>query len=180
MTAHWQYFKYVLQHKWYVFYAGLWMGIPIWRLIFHDWTKFLPVEWGPYVAFFYGHGMTRGQAAALNYNFPVDDATELAFEYAWNHHQNHQDHHWQHWIRFGDDGSILALPMPDVCRREMLADWIGAGKALGKPKTWEWYEANKDKMKLHPETRAWIETELVEVRRSYELEQRLRGMGVIS
>jgi hypothetical protein len=160
MKAHLRYLLYVVRHKWFVLLSGLRLGVPILRLVFHDWTKFTRAEWGPYVAFFYGHGMTRGQAAALDYNFPVDDATELAFEYAWNHHQNHQDHHWQHWIRFGDDGTILALPMPDVCRREMLADWMGAGRALGKPDTQAWYMANKDKMRLHPETRAWIEDEL--------------------
>lgn len=159
MKAHLQYLRYVLRHKWFVLMAGL-GEVPIWRLIFHDWTKFLPVEWNPYVAFFYGHGMTRGQAAALDYNFPVDNATELAFEYAWNHHQNHNDHHWQHWLRFGDDGTLLALPMPDVCRREMWADWRGAGRALGKPDTATWYEANKEKMKLHPGTRKWVEARI--------------------
>lgn len=157
---HLRYLKYVLRHKWFVFLAGLKLEIPLWRLILHDWSKFTPREWFPYVEFFYRHGMTRGQAAALNYNFPVSDEVELAFEYAWNHHQNHNDHHWQHWIRFGDDGTIVALPMPDVCRREMLADWQGAGRALGKPDTKAWYEANRNKMTLHPQTRAWIELQL--------------------
>jgi hypothetical protein len=50
--------------------------------------------------------------------------------------------------------------MPDKYRREMLADWRGAGRALGKPDTQAWYAANRDKMKLHPETRAWIEQQL--------------------
>lgn len=50
-----------------------------------------------------------------------------------------------------------ALDMPNVYRREMLADWHGAGKALGKPDTAGWYESRKDKIQLHPETRAWIE-----------------------
>lgn len=51
-------------------------------------------------------------------------------------------------------------PMPDVFRREMLADWYGAGKAMGKPNTIEWYRDNREKMKLHPDTRAWIEQQL--------------------
>lgn len=54
----------------------------------------------------------------------------------------------------------IPLPMPDADRKEMLADWRGAGKALGKPNTWEWYNANKDNMFLHPDTRPWVEGEL--------------------
>ncbi len=52
------------------------------------------------------------------------------------------------------------LSMPDVYRREMLADWRGAGRALGKPDTKAWYQFNKDKMKLHSDTRSWIDGQL--------------------
>lgn len=217
MKSHLQYLSYVLRHKWYVFLACLEYGL-IWRGIVHDWTKFLPVEWTPYVRFFYGHGMTRGQAAALNYDFPVSDADELAFENAWNHHQRCNDHHWQYWlecdpivsdptycqclkhmtgrvpiietrIRFGDDGTAFCLtclnPFPvenvhatrmsDVCCKEMVADWRGAGRALGKPYTWEWYKANKDKMNLHPLTRFWVEMELRRLRHHDWVEQGCKG-----
>lgn len=55
------------------------------------------------------------------------------------------------------------LPMPDVHRREMLADWRGASKAFdGKDDTVKWYAGNKDKMHLHPSTRKWIEAQLCE------------------
>lgn len=53
-----------------------------------------------------------------------------------------------------------ALPMPDCYRREMLADWRGAGLAQGTPNTAAWYEKNKDRMTLHTETRQWIEEQL--------------------
>jgi len=42
----------------------------------------------------------------------------------------------------------------------MLADWRGSGRTFGKPDTRAWYEANRDKMLLHPETRLWVELEL--------------------
>lgn len=45
MKAHWNYFKYVIRHKWFVFIAGLQTGAPLWRLIIHDWTKFLLQMW---------------------------------------------------------------------------------------------------------------------------------------
>lgn len=54
----------------------------------------------------------------------------------------------------------VALPMPDKYRREMLADWRGAGMAQGKPDTTAWYKENRDKIILHPETREWVEEEL--------------------
>lgn len=58
------------------------------------------------------------------------------------------------------DAGLVVLPMPDKYRREMLADWRGAGKAQGKPDTRAWYEANKNKIVLHAETREWIEANL--------------------
>ena len=46
-----------------------------------------------------------------------------------------------------------------------VADWIGAGRALGKPDTAARYAANRDRMVLGPETRRWIEHELAEMAR---------------
>jgi hypothetical protein len=54
VNKHWQYLKYVVRHKWFVLVAGLHVGAPLWRLLIHDWSKFLPCEWRPYAAFFYG------------------------------------------------------------------------------------------------------------------------------
>ncbi len=55
----------------------------------------------------------------------------------------------------------IPLPMPDVYRREMLADWRGAGRAInGNDNTLEWYRQNRDNIQLHPETRGWIEYQL--------------------
>lgn len=53
-----------------------------------------------------------------------------------------------------------ALPMPDRYRREMLADWRGAGRAYGNSDTAAWYLKNKNNIILHPETRQWIEDQL--------------------
>ncbi len=68
-----------------------------------------------------------------------------------------------------------ALPMPDRARREMIADWIGAGRAYVKDwtllETSRWYEARKDKIQLHPETRAWVEQQLELLAQRYRTEQ---------
>jgi hypothetical protein len=53
-----------------------------------------------------------------------------------------------------------ALPMPDRYRREMLADWRGAGRAYGNPDTKGWYQKTTDGRVLHPETQKWIEDQL--------------------
>lgn len=51
----------------------------------------------------------------------------------------------------------VVLPMPDVYIREMVADWRGAGRALGKPDTIGWYKQNAKNMLLHPDTRSRVE-----------------------
>lgn len=144
MRRHWQYLKYVLRHKWFVLLAGRKLGVGLLTLIFHDWDKFLPDEWFPYARCFYKpDGSSQYE--------PIE-----AFTKAWLLHQNRNKHHWQYWMITWDKGNTECLPMPDKYRREMLADWYGAGRALGKPNIEQWYDDNRDNIKLHPETRAWI------------------------
>ncbi|HML21819.1 MAG TPA: DUF5662 family protein [Aggregatilinea sp.] len=147
MKAHWQYLRYVLRHKFFVFQAGYGL-VPLVQLLLHDWTKFLPREWFPYTRTFYA------KDGSSQYK---PDAT---FDTAWNHHEKANPHHWQYWVLIKDSGDEVLLPMPEKYRREMLADWKGAGRALGKPDTASWYEQNRYRIKLHPETRAWVEREL--------------------
>lgn len=179
MNRHWSYLKYILRHKWYVFLACLKLGVPIWIAIFHDWDKFLPDEWFPYARFFYEpDGSKRTRRDTTGYYIPYDTGDQ-AFDFAWLLHQKRNKHHWQWWILPQDDGDTKIFPMQDVYRREMLSDWIGAGRALGKPKTWEWYAANKDNMKLHPDTRAWIEEQVARLEQEYSELERLKGIGVL-
>lgn len=156
MKANFQYLSYVLRHKWHVLLAGLELRVPLWRLLLHDWTKFLPREWVAYRNWFYGgwrqdHYTGESEAPA---------GLKEAYDCAWCHHVHKNDHHWQFWIMTFDQGGRHILPMSDVARREMLADWKGAGRALGKPDTRAWYLANRENIVLHPETRAWIEQAL--------------------
>lgn len=161
MKAHLKYFWYVLRHKYYVFKAGRMLGVPLWQLIVHDWSKFLPSEWFPYVAYFYeDHPSMQDVPPGARYMVPLGytkEEVDTAFDVAWNHHQKRQPHHWQYWLLTCDTGETTALSMPVDYVREMVADWRGAGLALDKPNISEWYEANKDKMILHPETRDTVE-----------------------
>jgi hypothetical protein len=55
---------------------------------------------------------------------------------------------------------VYVSEMPERYRREMLADWIGAGMAQGTPDTLGWYAARGKNHPFGPETRAWIEAQL--------------------
>lgn len=148
MQAHFKYLWYVLRHKWFILLAGLRLGVPLWQLIIHDWQKFMPSEWSAYVLSFYGP-------------WPYDARPDWlvdAFDRAWLHHQHLGPHHWQHWLLREDSGVVKCLEMPDRYRREMLADWIGAGMAItGKDNTRDWYMNNCKKIQLHSATRLWVE-----------------------
>lgn len=178
MKTHWRYFKAVCRHKWFVLLACFSTGVPIWSAILHDWDKYLPDEWRPYAQFFYGGRVQRAKDGTF-----VRDKNETAFNYAWLLHQKRNQHHWQWWLLYMDDGYTLVFPMSDRARREMLADWIGAGRAYVKnwtPQTTAtWYEQNQNKMLLHPETRMWIERQLARREAEYLVEERLKRMGVI-
>jgi hypothetical protein len=54
----------------------------------------------------------------------------------------------------------MVADMPMSYRKEMLADWIGVGKALKTPGPLVWYATRGQGLVLHPRTRAWIEAEL--------------------
>lgn len=142
MKAHFRYASYVARHKWFVFRAGLKTKAPLWRLVIHDWSKLTPAEWGPYVRTFYAPEKKR----------------EGEFDCAWLHHQHRNPHHWQHWVLWEDDGDTKPLRMPYKLVREMVADWMGAGRAItGRWDVGSWYDANARKMVLHADVRVQVE-----------------------
>lgn len=190
MRRHWAYLKYVLRHKWYVLREGRKLGVPLLILILHDWDKFLPDEWFPYARTFY---KSNGEK---QYVESVDFAVAwMKHQHRNKHHWQYwltrlggrpiRETNVVVWDR-GDaqaiveretaGGTVLELrdcafgmfpqPMPEVFRREMLADWRGAGLALGFPDTAGWYMKNEGNIILHPETRAWVEVQLGIERRS--------------
>ncbi len=135
-----------IKHKWFVLLAGLKVGVPVWQLLIHDWTKFLPWNLCEYQEQFFG-----------------DKSRSEGFINAWLRHQNSHPHHWEYWIpRTGHnrceppykDNEPLAMPEKFVC--EMVADWMGASRAYeGKwpdINNWDWMKQNYSKMNLHPVT----------------------------
>lgn len=137
----------ILRHKWYVFIAGRRLKVPFWRLVVHDLSKFSPAEFTQYARKFYGNG---------------DD--DRGFAEAWWHHYFHNDHHWEYYVsgdpRMRGIPTADTLPMPEVCVREMVADWFAAGKvyngAWPDPHNFTWLDENSNRMQLHPQTWAWL------------------------
>ena len=143
---HLSYLKYILQHKWFVLIAGIKIGCPIYLLLLHDISKFYPSEWFAYAHAFYKPDGTKRYSETNEFNR------------AWLFHQHRNPHHWQYWQLKQDEGGSLPLPIPKKYILEMLADWMGAGRAIhGKWEYKEWYIKNKEKIQLEPYTRRDIE-----------------------
>ncbi len=152
-----KYLWYVIRHKWFVFIECCKFGI-YWRGLKHDMSKVRPSEFIPYAKFFYGK-KAKPVRDETGYYKPTDTG-DSTFDFAWLLHQKRNDHHWQWWILPTDNGGEKVLDMPVKCRKEMLADWRGAGRAQGTPDVLKWYHKNQNKMRLHPMTRLWIINQL--------------------
>jgi len=151
--AHLAYARYLFRHKWFVFVAGRELRVPVFRALVHDWSKFLPDEWVSYVHAFY-----------RNDGSPNYDERRLAV--AWNAHQKRNPHHWQYWILTWErceQGDRELLEMPEVVVREMVADWLGAGRAQGKPDLVRWWAEHRTRIRLHGRTRDLVDTLVREV-----------------
>lgn len=151
-----KYLSYVLRHKWFVFRAGLKTGAPLWRLIKHDASKFKHDEWVAYRDFF---------------NSEKTPAVKQAFADAFRLHCKRNDHHWQHWQVINPPFTIggrnvestgpfdYVLAMPDDAIKEMVADWMGAGRAITGD--WDdifsWYDKTKNKQTMTASTRWRVE-----------------------
>lgn len=158
MIKHFRYARYLFRHKWFVL-VECWKRGLYWRGIMHDMSKFLPSEWFPYCNFFYGKKKQAPIRDKTGYYKPTDTG-DKAFDFAWLLHQKRNRHHWQWWTLPEDDGGTKILEMEYPYNVEMICDWLGAGKALGTPSVNAWYNKNKNKMKLHPSTRMFIENQL--------------------
>lgn len=156
MRRHLAYLKYVLRHKWFVLVAGLKIGAPLRRLILHDMSKFLPEEWIPYAKTFYAAD------GSSQYEEHKD------FDNAWFWHIKRNLHHWQYWLLNKDDGSTIPMKMWDEYILEMVADWMGAGRAItGKWEFADWYKENYDTIQLEDSTRSKVDSIIRDVRDSF-------------
>lgn len=160
---HLKYLKYIIRHKWFVLVASWKIGAPLWPAIVHDLSKLLPSEWLPYCRFFYGTYQTaqelRWKANQMGIFPRTQEAVARDFDFAWMAHQRRNLHHWQSWVLKEDSGKVRPLPMPERYVLEMIADWMGAGRAItGKWDVVGWYNKNWHNMTLDFSTRSKVES----------------------
>jgi hypothetical protein len=150
MIVYWKQLKSVLIHKWYVFLAGRLVGVPFWRLIVHDWSKFTPTELFGYA------GNTEIEGII----------SKPKWAKSWLHHLHHNPHHPEHWIlswrgnpEFYDEVGqgiapfITILPAPETYVREMIADMMATGyKVTGSWDISVWLNQNGPSMHFHDDT----------------------------
>lgn len=111
-----KHFKLVMIHKHFVFLASVEVGIPL-RGLFHDMSKFSPIEFFNSAKYYTGN------------RSPIDnEKDDKGYSYAWLHHRGRNPHHWEYWIDNLSSGGV-ALKIPIKYVKEMICDWIGAGKA---------------------------------------------------
>lgn len=152
--------KSLLTHKWYILKAGLFVGnISLWRLIIHDWSKFMPVEFINYSHFKYG----------------IKDKKQWAK--AWLNHLHCNKHHPEHWIlswrgdpNYYDDLAesiapfVGVWPMPRIYVREMVVDMLATSKEVTG--NWDiavWLNENGPSMRLHEDTITRLDGVMIEL-----------------
>lgn len=160
MVTYWEHLKSVLQHKHYVYRAGRMIGgIPLWRLITHDWSKFSPTEMR-------GYAGNKGGAVSKE-----------RWARAWIHHLSCNPHHPEHWLlswRGNPDfydgvgefvaDNVVVLPMPLTYVREMVADFMGSSKGYtGSYDIAPWINKEGKRMRLHTDTVTKLDRVLHEI-----------------
>ena len=154
----WKHLKTILKHKRLVrqgcFKVGLYR-----QGIFHDMSKFSPVEFWVGAKYFQGN-MSPNNA----------ERKDKGLSYAWLHHKGRNKHHLEYWIDFAlnekDNSIVMAgMKMPVRYVVEMFMDRVAASKVYNGDKyneniPLEYYEKGKAHQLIHPESEALLETML--------------------
>lgn len=125
--------------------------------MYHDASKNNPAEYAAYDNYFYP-------------KYENDkDIVKKEFDYAWLHHIHSNPHHWQYWVLINDDDGINALEIPDNYILEMVCDWMSFSINKGNlNEVFEWYDKEKEKQIMHPESRKKVEQILDAIRNSLD------------
>ena len=153
MKRYWAYLRYVMRHRRFVREGCRKFGVGRWQAWTHDLSKYSRAEFGAYARSFYN---SDGSKRSIRDVTGAYDPTRVSdeFDRAWLHHIRHNPHHWQYWCipRHGDEPKPVRIPRRYIY--EMIADWYGANRANGGDGVVTgWWDANKDTMVLHPESR---------------------------
>lgn len=135
------------------------------RTIQHDSSKYNADEFTAYRRFFYPISKDEKKKS---YN---------DFQKAWILHYTRNDHHWEHWIspnshdfnnqnfNIQDVKNTFILDRGDKRIEtlvEMICDWMAMGKVFGNTAK-QYYDSNKEKIRLLPNDREFVEAILNKV-----------------
>lgn len=151
MSKYWTYFKYILEHKKFVF-IECWKEGLYWHAFTHDNSKLRLSEFIPYAKFFMAKNRAKG-----NYN--IRDEFDPNFLKGWMLHQKRNKHHWNYWICVNRKNEIIPMPMPLKYIKQMVCDWRAMSRKFGgTPQSY--YVGMKARFILHPETTKQLEIKL--------------------
>lgn len=137
--------KYLLTHKGFVTWAALFKvgGVPLKQVLVHDMSKFSCAEFQTY----------RRKFRPLEGEEKLPD--EL-WDQALLHHYNSNPHHPEYWRI-----ESRLIPIPDRYIKEMVADWLGASRALNG--SWDltnFLNSRFQSFSFHPDTSLKVRLEL--------------------
>lgn len=147
-----KHFKKICIHKYWVFYYCCKMGIPLQGLI-HDMSKFSLTEFWESARYYQGTSS------------PIDTCKKInGISKAWLHHKGRNKHHYEYWFDNIDRMGGTPLEMPLKYKKEMLCDFLGAGRAYyGKNFTYEkeyewWQNKLSHPLAIHENNKKYIST----------------------
>lgn len=147
--------KTVCTHKKYVRYGCFRMGLYL-QGIFHDMSKFSPVEFHRSVMFYSGQFSPNSS-----------DRMITGCSISWMHHKGRNRHHYEYWTDYTPsiEPYIMGCKMPLKYVAEMVADRYAACVAYNKDTysqgdAWKYYARSREHIVMHDDTRLVLEQAL--------------------
>lgn len=147
--------KTITKHRYTVIYHSAKAGI-LRRGIFHDLSKYSPIEFFTGVKYFAG---TRSPNEL--------EREEHGYSAAWLHHKGRNKHHFEYWNDYNPvERRVVPVKMPVIFVKEMFCDRVAASKIYqGKNYTQkhpvEYFRKGKANRFIHPETSDFLESLLL-------------------
>lgn len=148
----------VIKHKRNVRRACFKMGL-IYQGLFHDMSKFSPVEFIPSVRYYSG-----------TFSPNATDRVLTGVSTSWLHHKGKNKHHFEYWTDYtSKEPYIVGCRMPLKYVAEMVADRYAAcvaynGENYSQKDAWTYYERGASHLVIDEDTRAVLEAALIKMR----------------
>ncbi len=132
----------------------------LWQGLRHDLSKYTPVEFIAGAKYYVG---TRSPNEI--------EREKFGYSKAWLHHKGRNRHHFEYWQDAipAEKKPLAPVEMPIKFAAEMFCDRVAASKIYkGENYTdasaWEYYAPNRDRLPMHPKTKAVLEQWLLTLR----------------